>query len=400
MTTPLPQTPGDDREDHAEAVAAVLGVIFAAIEASLLASLASLVRRVAMGALLPALARRRLAQTVHAAYARAQPQIRAALQHAASETSAGVEEAVARDAGREAAMGMPVPDLSALGASIERASQTAAASLGEGLDAALMRATESAARAAEAGGRPPEPPNIFAAFRGPDDAYRRAVAEAITSTRGGLPATSLSLSRIQAAQKALDGLASQGITGFVDRAGRKWDLASYVEMATRTAVSSLWDDLQNTAMLRAGHDLALVYTHSTEGSCPRCLPWLGKVISIAPVSDEYPTLDEAKAEGFRHPSCRCAWHPIGAGIMAEVTSPVPMDEAAQVYKASQRQRALERKVRMAGRRSQVAVTPAARSAARRSLAAARAASEAHRRAHGIVQTKVGTRRREHPSHAH
>ena len=86
--------------------------------------------------------------------------------------------------------------------------------------------------------------------------------------------------------------------------------------------------------------------------------------------------------------------------MPEVTNSVPVDEAGEVYKASQRQRALERNVRRAGRRYSVATTPAARTAARRELYAARVASAQHRKATGLRMTQIGARRREHPFHAH
>jgi hypothetical protein len=68
-------------------------------------------------------------------------------------------------------------------------------------------------------------------YRQSPDLYQQAVADAIADTRGGMPQNSLSLSRIQAAQKALDTLTERGITGFTDRAGRDWDLLAYVEMA-------------------------------------------------------------------------------------------------------------------------------------------------------------------------
>ena len=92
------------------------------------------------------------------------------------------------------------------------------------------------------------------------DVYRQAVTEALDETRGGLPATSTSYSRLQAAQKALDKLTAQGITGYTDKAGKNWNLASYVEMATRTAVSQRYDDLQNAALQPAGIDLVWTYT--------------------------------------------------------------------------------------------------------------------------------------------
>jgi hypothetical protein len=105
-----------------------------------------------------------------------------------------------------------------------------------------------------------------------------------------------------------------------------------------------------------------------------------------------PSLADAKAAGFRHPNCRCSWLVIGAGTLADVTSPAP--DAAAAYRASQQQRALERTVRVAARHAQAAVTPAARHRASRDLAAARAASAAHRQRAGVRMMKVTVQRRE------
>lgn len=357
MATPLPGTPGDQREDHAQQVADRMAAVYSQAELALIALVAALVRKVAVGIVQPVIAGRQLDRQAQQILDRAVPQIRAAVDSGMRHTavrallpSSARPSAVAVDAGR------------LLATSLDRANDTAIQSLNR--------------------------------------VYRQAVRQAIADTRGGAPYSSLSLSRIQAAQKALDDLGDCGITGFVDKTGRRWDLTSYVEMATRTAVSTAWDDLQAEAMARTGLDLVLVATHSTEGSCPHCLPWLGQTLSLAGATAGYPTLAEAKATGFRHPNCRCYWTPLGAGLAADVTNPASLDHAAAVYKASQRQRALERQVRKAGRRAHAAITPQARTAARQDLAKARMASAAHRRLTGLRMTKVGAARREHPFRAH
>jgi hypothetical protein len=194
----------------------------------------------------------------------------------------------------------------------------------------------------------------------------------------------------------LDELASHGITGFTDKAGRNWDLATYTEMATRTAVSNAWDDMQAAAAIRSGLDLVETGTHSTEGSCPLCVPWLGMTLSLSGTTGGYPTVDEAKAAGWRHPNCRCFWWVIGGGYAVDVTNPVPLEDAAAMYRHSQDQRALERRVRVAGRHAQAAVTPQAKARARRDLTTARAASAAHRQQHQLRIMQVTSKRREAP----
>jgi hypothetical protein len=357
VAQPLPQS-GDDREDRAALIAAAVTAVFAAAEAALIASIVSAVRKTLTGA-----------------------------------TAA----AAAMNGRRSVLSPATAPAAKAIGQRLERQSA-----------AVLATAEQRAGQIVASTGPGPVPGSVTEAIGNASEtahettasAYREAVARALAGTRGGLPASSLSLSRIQAAQKALDGLLGDGITGFTDSAGRNWDLVSYVEMATRTAVSNAYDGLQAAALTRAGKDLVTVGTHSTEGSCPACLPWLGKVLSLTGATAGYPTLAQAKAAGWRHPQCRCDFTPLGAGVAADVTNPVPEAQAAEAYKASQRQRALERNVRAAGRRQQLAITPQARGKARRELAAARAASAAHRARYGVRQTQAGVRRREHPYRAH
>jgi hypothetical protein len=104
------------------------------------------------------------------------------------------------------------------------------------------------------------------------DAYRSVIAEAAGRVLTG------SETRRQAAQFALDRFAARGITGFVDKAGRGWNLVSYVEMAMRTgcgkaAVQGHIDRLQE-------YGLDLVIVSDAPKECPLCRPWEGKVLSI------------------------------------------------------------------------------------------------------------------------
>lgn len=229
----------------------------------------------------------------------------------------------------------------------------------------------------------------------PANPYAAALDKAMGKP-GGFPGQPLSSRRLQAAQVMLDDLADRGITGFTDKAGRRWDLATYVEMATRTAVSNAWDDMQADLAVKSGLDLVWTGTYSTEGTCPRCLPWLNRMLSLTGSTPGIPTVTEAKAAGWRHPQCRCWWHAIGGGPMPKVMSNVAIEDAAEVYKHSQVQRAHERNVRAAARRFQAAVTPQAKGHARRELAAARKASLAHRQQHQLRIMKVTSKRREMP----
>lgn len=296
MATPVPTSPGDAREDHAQRVAAAAGDAVARAELVMVATIAMLAKRVATGSMPLNIAQRRLART------------------AAAVLAASVQRALLGDA----------QATDALTPALDAAIRTATAAAHEALAAAASVAGGSAA--------PPD--------------------------------------RIQTTQKALDALAAAGLTGFLDKAGRRWNLAAYVETATRAVVSSAWDERQAAGLIRAGVDLVVVGTHSTEGSCAKCRPWLGRTLSLTGATPGFPTLADAKAAGFRHPHCRCGW---GApGTLTPVPSPADLARSAAAYEASQRKRALERRTRAAHRRVATAVTPQARTAARRELGLIRA----------------------------
>lgn len=382
-------TPGDKREDHAQAAADLIAAEYANAELMILAAMASLAKKVATGPMTPQQALKQLRRTVVYVMTALAPRVQAMI---TAQLAATLRQALATH-GHQVAEPEPEPVRSPMRQWKPPFAQAPrqTAEWEKTLAGLINHATDTAEEAAEQGLRTvckaieaaSEPPNPYQA------ALDRALGE-----HGGWPGSTLSARRIRAAQAMLGDLADRGITGFTDRTGRRWDLASYVEMATRTVVSNAWDDMQAQAALRAGIDLADIGTYSQEGSCLKCLPWLGRTISLFGKTPGYPLLAQAKAEGFRHPSCRCFWVPRGLQSVPEVTNPVSPEESAQVYAASQQQRALERHVRAAGRAALTAVTPQARSKARRSLTAARAASASHRREHGLIMTKVGIQRRE------
>ena len=187
--------------------------------------------------------------------------------------------------------------------------------------------------------------------------------------------------RLAAAQRILDELADQGITVFVDAAGRRWGLDAYVEMATRTAVSRALVHQQLAAYTSQGHDVVVVAPGPAgRAPCPRCRPYVGRALSITGRAGGAVagTLAEAITHGLLHPNCRHSLIPAGAAPLPASTPP----EGA--YAAEQRQRALERRVRAWRRREAVALTPQAKATVRRRLAAVRRASREHAAAHGLT----------------
>lgn len=202
------------------------------------------------------------------------------------------------------------------------------------------------------------------------DTYREVISRAAAAPVLGAQ------TRRQAAQAALDAFANRGITGFVDRAGRAWDMRSYVEMATRSAVGRAAMEAHTDRLGAAGVDLMIVSQAPEE--CPLCRPWERKILArtgapgMREVQVEHATEDgemvtvkvagslpEARAAGLQHPNCR---HTVGAYLPG--VSRIPAVQASRgTYEDSQRQRYLERQVRKWKRRSAAGLDEQARKAA-------------------------------------
>ncbi len=189
-------------------------------------------------------------------------------------------------------------------------------------------------------------------LRATDDVYRQVIARATTEGLLGR------LTRRQVAQAALNEFAGRGITGFIDAAGRSWNLASYAEMATRTAAISAGRMGKLDAMRARGHDLAIISGNST--GCEACAPWEGEIVSIDGATPGYPTLADAEGDGLFHPNCGHQPDPYVEGVTEEQTE---VRSDPERYAALQEQRRLERGVRQYKTRAAAALDDQARAAA-------------------------------------
>lgn len=192
--------------------------------------------------------------------------------------------------------------------------------------------------------------------RYPRDAYQRIVSMHTPSTLLGV-----TTSRVQQSA-AVQQFLSEGITGFVDRRGRRWTIGAYAEMAGRTSVNRAYNDAGIWRMGQAG--IHLVSIAGAIDACANCAPWIGKVLSTdgTPAGIiELPntatkgqvsvtvagTLDDARNAGWGHPNDRCRPIPYLPGTSQPKT--VTYDPAAEKERATQRQR--ERSIRSAKRRA-------------------------------------------------
>jgi hypothetical protein len=203
------------------------------------------------------------------------------------------------------------------------------------------------------------------------DGFRAVVASVAATPLLGIG------TRRQATQDAMRAFADRGIQAFVDRAGRRWSLPSYAEMAVRTATARAATEAHMRTLSEAGVELVVVSDAPRE--CPLCRPWEGKVLTIGgpagarTVEAEHAvedgrmvpvrvagSLDEARAAGLQHPNCRHSVSMYSPGLtrIEQATS----DPAG--YDAGQRQREIERTIRKWKRREAAAMTPEAQRVAR------------------------------------
>lgn len=162
--------------------------------------------------------------------------------------------------------------------------------------------------------------------------------------------------RREAARTAITKLAGQGITGFRDKSGRRWDMASYAEMATRTGSSRAMMQGHTDRIREVGVDLVQVSDAPEE--CGICRPYEGKVLSLSGsrvgerLSDGVVVMDSlaaATAAGLHHPNCR---HSHGV-YLPGITTRVRDTADPEGDKLRQQQRAYERRVRELKRRDAI-----------------------------------------------
>lgn len=202
-----------------------------------------------------------------------------------------------------------------------------------------------------------------------DDAYRTITASAAVQL------VRSDLTPAQAQAFAWRKLTERGVIGFVDRRGGQWNLATYVEMAVRTAGQRAFNASHLARLTALGVEQ---FTINHDGHpCPLCLPFEGRVLANEAGPGVYATLDEATAAGLFHPNCRHVLLPYFAGIteLGRAGDWTPADERR--YRATQRLRALERQVRAAKYQQAAALTPLDAKRAARNVRAAQAAIRVH-----------------------
>jgi hypothetical protein len=222
----------------------------------------------------------------------------------------------------------------------------------------------------------------FHVLRWQADAYREVMAQPAFDVLVGTK------TRLRAAQVVWEHLLSKGVTGFTDRSGRNWDLASYTEMATRTTVAHAALEGALDRFKQAGVGLVIVSNAPQE--CERCRPFEGKVLAIAGPAgprqmehglhdgvmvtvDVVDTVAGAVAKGLMHPNCR---HSLAAYLPGVTRVPTHTQDP-QGDKDRQTLRRLERELRALKLREAAVIDAAARKALAQKVRAKQARIREH-----------------------
>lgn len=175
-----------------------------------------------------------------------------------------------------------------------------------------------------------------------DDVYRQTIFRAHMNLQAG--ATSLNKAIDMATSDFLD----KGINCIVYKNGNRVNIASYAEMALRTA--SQRATFLGEGKKRDEYGIHLVVVSAHANTCELCLPWQGKVLIDdvyshgSKIDGDYPLLSEAMNAGLLHPNCR---HTLATYFEGITKLPKPTDDkkALKSYEAEQKQRYIERQIR-------------------------------------------------------
>lgn len=140
------------------------------------------------------------------------------------------------------------------------------------------------------------------ALRMTNDQYREVIHKSAFFNANGV------MTEKQAVDMANKDFLSRGLNCIEYKDGRRVNIASYSQMAVRTA--SLRAQLMGEGDFRKeiGNPLVIVTTHG--GACKLCTAWQDKILIDDVYSGgtkedgDYPLLSEAMKQGFLHPNCR------------------------------------------------------------------------------------------------
>ena len=205
------------------------------------------------------------------------------------------------------------------------------------LNALIKSTTEDMARAENA------------ILRMTDDVYRQTIfkAQMFYNTGAG--------TLWKAVDMATKDFLSAGINCVEYKNGARVNIASYSEMALRTANKRA--NLMGSANKRMEYGIHTVKVSSHNSACPMCIQWQGKVYyddvygEVTPAErrgfGDYPLLSEAVKGGMFHPNCKngCSTYYEGINQPPKEPTKEEVEEMTRRYNLEQRQRECERNIR-------------------------------------------------------
>lgn len=187
----------------------------------------------------------------------------------------------------------------------------------------------------------------YAILRKMDDVYRQTIFKTHMYLQNGAKTLN------QAIDMATKDFLDKGINCIEYKNGARVNIASYAEMALRTANHRA--TLLGEGSKRDEYGIHLVVVSAHANTCRLCEPWQGQILIddvfshpskeyIENYKGKYKLLSEAIEKGLLHPNCRHSLITYFEGI---TTLPKVPDgkEAIKTYEAEQKQRALEREIR-------------------------------------------------------
>lgn len=182
----------------------------------------------------------------------------------------------------------------------------------------------------------------YSVLRKMDDVYRQTIFKSQLYMQGGAKTL------YQAIDMATKDFLDKGINSIVYADGKRVNIASYAEMALRTA--SHRATLLGEGKKRDEWGLHLVVVSAHANTCPKCEKWQGKMLiddvfsNGSKADGDYPLVSEAIKTGLLHPNCRHTLITYFPDITQLPTVP-DGEDAIKTYEAEQKQRHLERQIR-------------------------------------------------------
>lgn len=177
-----------------------------------------------------------------------------------------------------------------------------------------------------------------AVLRRMDDVYRQTIFKAQVHYNTG------NVGLDKAIDMATEDFLAKEIDAIIYSDGKKVNIASYAEMALRTANHRAYLMAEGKKRQEMGLYLVVVSAHAT--ACELCVPWQGKIIIDGGSKEvgDYPLLSEAMEAGLFHPQCR---HNLSTYFPGITTLPKVQDMKGveENYKQEQQQRYIERQIR-------------------------------------------------------